>query len=647
MSLESEPKLVRAFEAHKAGEYEAAEAAYREILSSEPENPDAFQLLGALLVQVKRFDEALPILRQAVENQPNAPQNQVNLGTAYSRLKRLDDAVNCYQRAIELNPDYIDARKNLGTVLFKLKRYEEAAEQLGRAIDLGASSYDVRLSRATAVLKAGFADEAIGHFDSLVTSRPDDVRPLAGLGQSLLNSPKLKEPEILPRAIAVWERLVQKHPENPAYLNNLATVLKHEDRLVEAKEVCARALNIEPEYFPALCNLGIIHAALGDFQDARATLTQATDLASQGAQDVNKIDLKSHLTTAYCQLASVTNILGNATGAMSYVDEALGISPDDVESRLLRGFLNLQEGHYREGWPDYEWRKKGDYAPRTFDEPEWKGEPLAGKTILVHAEQGLGDSIHFVRYCDSVQARGGKVVFLCQRPITKLLSGCSGVDEIIADGDPLPRFDVHIPLLSLPAVFQSSLGDIPTDIPYVHPSDALVKRWLSKLDSIAGYKIGITWQGNREFAHDKFRSIPLNKFSPLAELPGVSLISLQKGDGEDQIADADFEIATFEGVDEDAGAFMDTAAIMQNLDLVVSSDTATVHLAGALGCTTWLAKSQMAEWRWYELPGGKNPWYPTMRLFTQEHLHDWDSVFTNMKNELARQLSSEQRKASR
>ena len=210
---------------------------------------------------------------------------------------------------------------------------------------------------------------------------------------------------------------------------------------------------------------------------------------------------------------------------------------------------------------------------------------------------------------------------------------------MIADGEPLPAHDVHYPLLSLPYLFRTTLATVPAEIPYLKADPRLVENWKQRLAGVPGLRVGICWQGNRDFAYDRYRSVPLRFFRKLAAFPGVTLISLQKGDGTEQLTDIDFDVLTFPDMDTEAGTFMDTAAIMRNLDLVVSSDTATPHLAGALGVPVWLATSFAAEWRWM-VAGDSNPWYPTMRLFRQEVFDEWAPVFDHMAEELERLLKN-------
>lgn len=637
--------LKTAFSAHKSGNFEQAERAYREILRRAPENATATQLIGALCVQTDRFGEAVEWLELAVELGPDEPSAHINLGTAYSRSNNLSAAAASYRRALGLDARSTEAHRNLGSVLYKLKEYEDAERHLLIATSSQAKpDLDALTYHGLSLLRCGRADEAIGRFQAALAVDGGSLRARIGLGQALLDSEGLaNNTENLEMAESAWRSLVKERPDDPAFQNNLATVLKHQKKLKESAAICEALLARWPGFFPAACNLGIAQAAMGDFEASRRILEAAVqnEIESRvelSGEDItpHKEDWPPHFQTSINQLASACNVLGDDEAAVGYVEFGLKLAPEDTDNRLLRGFLNLQMGKYELGWADYEYRKRGEHAPRSFDAAEWSGQPVNGCTILIHAEQGLGDSFHFVRYARLLKQLGANVVFLCHSPVARLVSSCEGVDAAIADGDTLPNFDFHIPLLSLPGVFKTSLTDMPNSVPYIFPASELLMQWRERLSAIDGFKVAIAWQGNREFAFDEYRSVPLKFYEALSKVDGAKLISIQQGDGTEQIGEVDFDIIQFDGIDDENGAFMDTAAIMSSADLVVSSDTATVHLAGALACQTWLAKSKAAEWRWIADANGCSPWYPTLRMFQQQHLKQWGPVFESMAAELRR-----------
>jgi hypothetical protein len=275
--------------------------------------------------------------------------------------------------------------------------------------------------------------------------------------------------------------------------------------------------------------------------------------------------------------------------------------------------------------------------------PRWGGAPLAGRTLLIYCEQALGDTLQFIRYARLAAERGGKVVVAVRRPLVRLLAE-SGYDAVSSE-DPLPEFDVFEPLLSLPKIFGTQLDTVPADVPYLAADPKQIEHWKSKLRSSSSglqpprssLSIGIAWQGSQKYRGDALRSIPLAAFAPLAAVPGVRLVSLQKGPGSEQHAElaGRFEVVDLgSSLDNDGSAFVDTAAVIKNLDLVVTSDTSIAHLAGALAAPVWLATSAAPDWRWM-LERQDSPWYTTMRLFRQSTLGDWSAVFRRMASEIA------------
>jgi hypothetical protein len=306
-------------------------------------------------------------------------------------------------------------------------------------------------------------------------------------------------------------------------------------------------------------------------------------------------------------------------------------------------------GNLGAGFPEYEWRRQCKECEfvRVLPGPKWDGSPLDGRTIVLHAEQGLGDTLHFVRYAPLVKKKGGTVIVECQPALTGLLKRTGGIDRLIGQGTALPPYDVQAPLPSLPAILGTTAETVPADIPYVMPDERLVEQWRQELNAVAGFRIGISWQGNRGYKLDKLRSIPLREFAPLAQVEGVRLLNLQKGQGSEQLLElaGRFEVIDWTSrLDEAAEPFMDTAALMKSLDLIITSDTANAHLAGALGVPVWVVLPFAPDWRW-QLDREDNPWYPTMRLFRPRHRAGWDEVFQRVAAELRKLVSSRQQAA--
>ena len=306
---------------------------------------------------------------------------------------------------------------------------------------------------------------------------------------------------------------------------------------------------------------------------------------------------------------------------------ALALRPDYADAHLNQSLAWLVQGDFQRGWLEYEWRLRtsGADGVRDVHRPLWNGQPLPTATILLQAEQGLGDTLQFIRYAPLVKQCVARVFVECEPELVNLLKSMPGIDRLIPRGETLPEFDVHAPLLSLPGIFETELDTIPADVPYLWPAESLLRQWQQTLPGTGFLKVGVVWQGSPQHRRDRWRSIPLEHFSRLAALSGVQLYSIQVGAGREQIkafsaADRLVDLA------DQIHDFHDTAAILRNLDLLISCDSAPAHLAGAMGRPVWVALPYSPDWRWL-LGREDTPWYPTMRLFRQRQPADWAEVF--------------------
>ena len=348
---------------------------------------------------------------------------------------------------------------------------------------------------------------------------------------------------------------------------------------------------------------------------------------------------------------------------MAQYQEALRLKPDYADAHWNRALTWLLAGDFKQGWPEYEWRwqtkQMRGFRP-SFPQPLWDGSSLSGKTILLWAEQGLGDTFQFVRYAPLVKQQGGTVLLSCPAELGRILHTCAGIDHLVTDDSPLPPFDVQVPLMSLPGILKTTLATVPASVPYLFADAArgtlaaTHKGWRGERKKENGrhspssfilhpYRVGIVWQGNPRFSQpecrvaDQRRSTALAQFEPVARLPGVRLFSLQKGYGTEQLAERQTEWGMVD-LGEEIGDFMDTATVMMNLDLIISVDTSPLHLAGALGLPVWAVLPFAGCWRWL-LDRDDSPWYPTMRLFRQKHWGDWAEVFGRITEEVRKLLS--------
>ena len=313
------------------------------------------------------------------------------------------------------------------------------------------------------------------------------------------------------------------------------------------------------------------------------------------------------------------------------------VAPDYPEVHWHQSLTWLQLGDYERGWAAYEWRWRRKRArPHPYKQPLWDGAPFPGQTVVLHSEQGMGDTLQFVRYAPLVKERGGTVVLDCQPELVGLLSRCPGIDQVRPQSNTPSTGDRQAPLLSLPALFRTTVKTIPATVPYLTPDPPLVERWRSRLGEGHALKVGIFWQGNPKHKWDRYRSVPLRCFEPLAQVQGVRLFSLQKGTGAEQLAEVAgrWPIEDLAGAFEDKdGAFTDAAAVLANLDLVIGCDSALAHLAGALGVRTWVLLATVSDWRWLR-EREDSPWYPSLRLFRQRQLKDWEEVMLRVRDAL-------------
>ncbi|MEX2113686.1 MAG: tetratricopeptide repeat protein, partial [Pirellulales bacterium] len=426
-----------------------------------------------------------------------------------------------------------------------------------------------------------------------------------------------------PQAIAAYQAAITLEPTLAIAEGHLAAAFQAAGALEEAVTHYRRAIELSPQYTTAHYNLGTALDSLGQ-REAAARLFEAA------------INLDPTYVDAHVNLGCYDHSQLDMERALASYDRALALSPDSAKARYNRAMCLLTNGKLRDGWSDYEWRMRVPGFPmHSFDRPLWDGSGFQGKTLLVHAEQGLGDTMQFVRYLPLVRQRGGRVILLVDAVLVQLLQQ-SGCQDVYPHPRDLPDFDVQAPLMSLPGIFGTTLENIPAEVPYLSADPGLVAVWNKRLSGIAGYRVGICWQGNPSLDTDHIRSFPLAVMEPLARVPGVRLVSLQRMAGLNQLAGL---AGKFDVVDlgpqfeNEAGGFLNAAAVIANLDLVITADTAIAHLAGALGAPVWLALARQTDWRWLR-DRSDTPWYPTMRLFRRSATEDWPQLFVRMATDL-------------
>jgi tetratricopeptide (TPR) repeat protein len=644
---------------HQTGNLVDASIFYNKILEEQPDNFDTISLLGTLNIQSGNLDEACLLLKKAIVLKPDSAISHGNLGSALQASGRFEEAMHSYKRAIELKPDYDEAYYNLASTLQACNMLDEAVVIYKLAINLKPNDADIHNNLGNALRRSGKPDEALNSYKHAAMLKPDNAEILCNLGAAF------QELDNLDEAIINYKRAISLEPDNAKAHNNLGIALKKQCRPEEAVESYNRAIELKHDYAEAYNNLGITLLSLDQFDEAIKNHRKAIMLIPLYAEahynlgialrKLKKLDeasasyrraiaIKADYVEAHNNLGSTLEEQGMFTEAVTCYSRAIELKPDYVDAHFNRSILSLLTGNFKDGWKEYEWRFQiKDHVHRTFQKPMWDGSPLNDKTILVHTEQGYGDNIQFVRYLPMIQAQGGRVVFECLPILIHLLKDCKGIDTIISkdpSGNVTEQFDVHIPLLSIPGILDTEVDTIPSNGPYIVPDSARVAEWKDRLEvHDKSYKIGLVWASspdNKELYHKK--SCKLNQFEPALNIHGLSFYSLQKGPASTEI-DSLHKGTKIINLDSELNDFTDTAAAINNLDLVISVDTSVAHLAGAIGKPVWLLLPFVPDWRW-QLERDDSPWYPNMRLFRQTQMYDWDGVFEQITESLSRLMRS-------
>jgi tetratricopeptide (TPR) repeat protein len=552
------------------------------------------------------------------------------LAVHHHQSSDLRQAEACCRQILRDDPAHAAAHHLLGLVVAQSGHPQEAIELIRRAIALNPADADGHFNLAMVHMQQGQAEEALACFRRVVCIKPDHDQAHNNLGNVLMDQGQL------PAAIECYRQALRSNPHNANAYYNLGNAFIKQGRPDEAIACFRDAIRISPTFADAYNNLGTALQKQGEAVEAIACYRKA-------------IACNPLLAKAQINLGQSLTRFGLYQEAQNLYEHALRILPGNATALWNCTLLRLLHGDFEGGWQDYEkrWALPG-MAVRSFHRPRWDGSSFLGKTNLVYAEQGLGDTIQFLRYLPLVKERGGTVLFECQAPLVPLCTGIRGADQLIAAGAPLPHFDVQVALLSLPGIFRTNLATIPKSVPYLRADPGLVEYWRKELQPLGGFKIGIAWQGNPKNTDDRYRSVPLAHFETLARREGVRLVSLQQGPGAEQLKEWARRIDNPPSMNEvpslgnkmsildlsdRLGAFIDTAAVMMNLNLVVTVDNAVAHVAGALGVPTWTLLPYAPDWRWL-LERSDSPWYPTMRLFRQSRFGDWSDVFERVHEEL-------------
>jgi tetratricopeptide (TPR) repeat protein len=572
----------RCLSAKRLGE---AERLYRRILTLDDRHAGSWHGLGDIALLCGRPDAAIGFLGKAILIRDDVAPFHAALGNAFEQHGRLEDASTSFQRALTLNPDDAGACASLGTVWGRLGKLEDAVACFERALELEPGSANAVYNLGFAFEKQGKLETALTHYEHVLALAPHSAEILCSIGRMLFALKRVED------ALAVLERAVTLMPGNVDAWNNRGTVLLQMDRPMESLASYDRVLALSPSYALAWLNRGNALVRLKRRDEALASFAQAQAL---------KPDL-----------------------AAAYLGESL---------------CHLRGGDLRNGWEKYEWRAliRPDLM-RVFPSPPWRAtEEIAGKAILLHSEQGFGDTLQFCRYVPLVAACGARVVLEVPPVLKRLMTTLDGVADLRAQGEPLPDVDTQCPLLSLPRAFDTALETIPAQVPYLSVPEDVSVRWRERLRPTPGPRIGLTWFGRVEHLGEIHRSIAPDLLTPLLSC-GATVVSLQKAyrPADQAWLAAHPDVLDFSDELED---FTDTAAVASAMDVVVTIDTATAHLAGALGLPVWIMLSHIGDWRWME-GRADSPWYPTAKLYRQTTVNDWSEVIARVAGDLRKKFA--------
>lgn len=558
------------------GRVRLAEDYFRKALKVDPLCTEARHRLANLVGKASSPDESLPAVRAALTDTPETLTNQAKSFLAEGKLP---SAIACLQRVTALRPESVEAHLHLASVEEQAGNLQAACASYQRALELQPDSPELHCHLARVLGQNGAHESAA---------------------------------ELYQRALVI-------DPNRYEIYNDLGLVLTNLGNFGAAIESFKRSLRLNPRCAKTIAGLGYLFERKGD-------LISAAD----AYRDAIKLD--PQLWPAYTDLGFILFGLGEVNEAAEWFNRLRALRPDSAEATANLGLIHLLQGNMAAGWPEFESRwKVGVGDDRKLPQRQWRGEPLAGERILLHAEQGFGDTLQFARYVPLILARGADVLLEVQPGLHRLLSHTFGRARVISRGDALPEFSWQCSLLSLPLAFGTELATIPAETPYVYPDPIQVEAWRQRLAGNTR-RIGLVWGGNPSMQRDRLRSIPLELLLPLIKVPGTTFYSLQAGPGSEQLRHLPPDSPLIDLAPE-LKDFADTAAIVANLDLVISVDTSVAHLAGAMGKPLWVLVNKGCDWRWF-LEREDSPWYPTARLFRQPAYGDWHPVVNRVEQAL-------------
>jgi len=600
---------------HKC-DYINAKEYFTKVLDVYPQHPEVNYHYGYALQNLQKYEEAVKAYKTTIKNLPQNFDALNNLGLAYLSLKNYTAAEKYFLLAIQNSPSNPKALNNIGNLYFVVEEYGKAEEYYEFALNGDSSNKDYKFNLAFSYHKGGNYTKALRLYSELISKDRNDIKILNNLSSLYIT---IKEFE---KARDVINMVLNIDAKNKTALYNFAKTYEFEEDYTEALKIYSLITTSFDNEVIAGVNCAVINLLKNDTNAASSILKKLFD-----DEDEMLLNLSS-----VCMLSMHEGRFKTARIIFEYI---LSIRNNLPEVHYNFSHLLFLEENIEKALLEYEWRKKRkDYAGRNFTKPELTDQNINGKRILIYDEQGIGDIIQFIRYAKYLKAKGAYVIFQCAYGVVDLIKDIDGLDEVISRKNrevPEVEYDYQIALMSLPFYFKTTLNNIPSEQAYLKANKKLIEKWNSSLSEYSGLKVGITWAGNPGHTNDKNRSLKLFQLKELFDIPGIHYFALQKGSG---LEDAkEFSDKNFHILDSYINNLSDTAAIVDNLDLVISVDTSVAHLAGAMGKNVWALLPFAPDWRWM-LNRNDSPWYHTMKLFRQPFLGDWESVVENIKVEL-------------
>ncbi len=644
--------LQAAIAAHKAGRLSEAERLYRDHLAGEPQAALALSNLGQIVLERGDAAEALTLLQRAIASRPRFANAHAHLGNALAALGKLNDARSAFDQALAINRNCVDALAGLAAMRQRQGDIWDSLSYWQRAADIAPQRNEVRHNLATALSEAGRHDEAVSVMETAVAAQPSSGVAHSNFAAILNRAGRFEQ------AVAAGRRAIDLAPNDAGAHYNLAVALIDSGDHAGGIASLQRALAIKRDHVDALTVMGMHHRRSGDNASALACfriaeqaeprhtgvlLNIGATLLEDGRRD-EALATYRHAMTIDDKKAEILVNLGATLEQLERFEEALEayrlaitLEPDSAAAHFNYGLALLTLGRFKEGWPEYEWRQRllPQLAERNdLGSPRWRGEPLSGRCLYVHAEQGSGDTMQFCRYLPMLRKAGATVIFECQPALKRLIEKAQLADRVVSRDEPPHGHDLYAPLLSLPGLLGTSSQTIPAGKPYFHADAQESEARRRQLAGLRRPLIGIAWQGNPQYKADRRRSVPLAMLASALASPAHSLVSLQVGYGCEQIAGLPEAARPFDPfADQPAKDFAATAAVVANLDVVVTIDSAIAHLAGAMGRPVFVLLPHVGDWRW--LRGREDSaWYPTMRLFRQHRPGDWSYAFARLAEAL-------------